>query len=65
MSHEHKRPGLLSVVQSTLAAAFGVQSNEKQKKDFTEGRPEQFIIAGIIFTVLFVVALLVIVNLVI
>ncbi|CAM3643564.1 DUF2970 domain-containing protein [Parendozoicomonas haliclonae] len=60
-----RRQGLLSIMQSTLAAAFGVQSNRKREQDFTEGRADHFIIAGIIFTAVFVLALLLIVNLVI
>jgi hypothetical protein len=52
------------VVSSTLAAAFGVQSSRNRERDFTHGKPLHFIIAGIIFTVLFVVAMVVIVNLV-
>jgi hypothetical protein len=52
------------VVFSTLAAAFGVQSSRNRERDFTHGKALHFIIAGILFTVLFVVAMVVIVNLV-
>lgn len=57
-------PTFLQVIQSTLAAAFGVQSEEARKRDFTHGRPLPYIIAGVVFTVLFIVTLIVIVNLV-
>ncbi|MTI12299.1 DUF2970 domain-containing protein [Sansalvadorimonas verongulae] len=62
---DRRPPGLMSVIQSTLAAAFGVQSNKKREKDFSDGKPSQFIIAGIVFTALFVLTLLAIVNTVI
>ena len=62
---EQKVPGLLSIIQSTLAAAFGVQSDEKRKKDFAYGKPGQFIIAGIVFTFLFVLVLMGIVSVVV
>lgn len=57
-------PGLLSVMLSVLAAAFGVQSEDNRRRDFISGNPLAFIFAGVIFTVLFVVALLMIVSLV-
>ncbi len=62
---EQQPPGLLSVIQSTLAAAFGVQSDKKRVKDFTHGRPLHFIIAGVVFTLVFVLVLLGITNLVV
>lgn len=55
---------LWQIVSSTIAAAFGVQSSRNRERDFTRGRAIHFIIAGIVFTVLFVFALVVVVNLV-
>lgn len=52
------------VIASTIAAAFGVQSSRNRERDFTLGRPSHFIIAGIVFTVLFVLGVLLVVNLV-
>lgn len=63
--HEDVRPpGILQIIQSTLAAAFGVQTEKARKRDFTHGRPLPFIIAGVVFTVLFIITLVVIVNVV-
>ncbi|PWG61111.1 DUF2970 domain-containing protein [Sediminicurvatus halobius] len=65
--HEAEQPRRLTVWQvakSTLAAAFGVQTEEARRRDFTQGSPAPFIIAGLVFTVLFVIALVVIVNIV-
>lgn len=52
------------IVSSTVAAAFGVQSSKNRERDFTVGKPSHFIIAGIVFTVLFVLGMILIVNLV-
>ena len=53
------------ILQSTLAAAFGVQSQRNRAKDFEEGNAGWFILAGIIFTVVFVFTVLTAVNLVV
>jgi len=55
---------LWQVVKSTLAAALGVQTEEARQRDFSRGSPAVFIIAGLTFTAIFVVVLVVIVNLV-
>ena len=53
---------LLRVLQSTLAAAIGVQSKENRERDFEEGNAGTFIVAGVLFTVLFVAAIVVVVS---
>ena len=53
---------LLRVVQSTLAAAIGVQSKENRERDFEEGNAGTFIVAGVLFTVLFGAAIVVVVS---
>ena len=57
-------PGVLKVMQSILAGAFGVQSDKRREEDFSSHSPWPHIIAGILFTASFVVGLIVIVNLV-
>ena len=52
------------IVTSVLAAAIGVQSDKNRQRDFTSGNPVVFIVGGLTFTVLFVVALISIVMLV-
>jgi hypothetical protein len=52
------------VLGSTLAAAIGVQKKVNKERDFTRGNPVHFIIAGIIFTTVFVLAVIVVVKLV-
>lgn len=57
-------PGFWRIVLSTLAAAIGVQSNKNRQRDFAHGRPLAFIVAGIIFTVLFILTVVTVVHLV-
>lgn len=51
-----KKPSLLSVVKSILAAGIGVQSEKNRQRDFEKGNPLVFIIGGIVFTLLFIIA---------
>ncbi len=53
---------ILRVVQSTLAAAIGVQSKKNRERDFEEGNAGTFIVAGVLFTVLFVATIVVVVS---
>ena len=55
---------LKNLLQSVLAAALGVQSNKNRERDFTEGNAGAFIIAGVLFTAVFVASVLVVVQLV-
>ncbi len=60
-----ERPlGLLQVIGSVLAAAFGVQSRENKLRDFSRGKPLHFILAGLILTAGFIAALVLVINLV-
>lgn len=52
----------LSVVMSTLAAAIGVQSKANKERDFKHGSAGPFIVAGLIFTALFVGTLVLVVR---
>lgn len=54
---KHDKPNkvtFLSVVQSTCAAFFGVQSEANRKRDFESGKFSHFIIAGVIFLLIFI-----------
>lgn len=44
---------LREVIGSVLAAGFGVQSQRNRERDFTRGSAKQFVIVGLIATVLF------------
>ena len=52
------------ILSSTLAAMFGVQKNERRVRDFSKGKPHQFIIAGLIAAAAFVLILLFVVQVV-
>lgn len=55
---------LRDTLSSVLAAALGVQSNRARERDFSQGKPSHFIIAGVAFTLLFVLCVLGVVKLV-
>ncbi len=57
-----KGPGVLKVMQSILAGAFGVQSSKRQEEDFSSHSPWPYIAAGILFTAGFVVTLILVVR---
>lgn len=61
---QQKPPGLRALLQSVLAAALGVQSSKNRERDFTDGKASHFIVAGIVFTFLFIATVATIVNLV-
>jgi len=59
-----KKQTLWQVFTSTCAAAFGVQTDKNRERDFAEGKISNYIIAGIVFTVIFIAAITVIVRIV-
>jgi len=59
-----KQPGFLGVLGSVLASMFGVQSNRRRAQDFEHGKPSQYILIGLIVTVVFVLTVWGVVKLV-
>ncbi|GHD45545.1 Protein of unknown function [Marinobacter persicus] len=59
-----RKPGVGKILQSVLAGALGVQSEKRRQEDFSSHSPVPYIIAGLLFTTVFVVSLIVIVKLV-
>ena len=57
-SADQEKVGVLQTVVSVLAAAFGVSNAKKREHDFKHGKASTFIIAGIIFTVVFVLCII-------
>lgn len=55
---------LREMLQSVLAAAFGVQSGKNRARDFRRGKPIHFILLGVLFTALFAGLLFAVVRLV-
>ena len=60
----NKPPTFWQMLHSVMAAALGVQSDKNRARDFTHGKPSHFIVLGIVFTVIFALTLLGIVQLV-
>lgn len=60
---EHK-PSFFQVVGSVVAAAFGVQTSANRERDFKGGSATPYLVAGVVFTVLFIVGILSVVKLV-
>jgi hypothetical protein len=44
----------LAVIGSVFAAGLGVQSSKNRERDFKQGNFKTFVIAGIVFTLLFI-----------
>jgi len=53
-SNPEDKVTLLSSIVSAGAAAFGVQSKKNLERDFKHTKPSVFILAGIIFVILFI-----------
>ena len=65
MSEKSKqKPSLRQIIGSVLAAAFGVQSDKNRERDFKHGNAATYIVAGIIFGAVFVLAIIAIVQVV-
>ena len=58
------KPNFWTIVLSTLAAFIGVQSDRYRARDFKHGNIYSFIIAGIIFTIIFIVCVTTLVRLI-
>lgn len=54
----------IATLKSVAAAFLGVQSDKNRNRDFSEGKPSHFIIAGIIGVIVFIALLIVAVSLV-
>jgi hypothetical protein len=52
------------VISSVFAAGLGVQSSRNRERDFKQGKAGVFIAAGLTFTLLFIAAVVIVVQLV-
>jgi hypothetical protein len=59
-----EKMGPMQVVSSVIAAGLGVQSSRNRERDFKQGRFGVFVVAGIIFTLLFIGTVYTVVQLV-
>ena len=56
------KPTVTQVMKSVLAAFIGVQSEANRKEAFEQGSLSTYVIAGLIFTGLFVLAIIFLVS---
>ena len=61
-SENKSERGFWGVLQSVVAAIFGIQSDENRQKDFKKGDASQFIVMGIIAVIVIMVTMIIIVN---
>jgi hypothetical protein len=66
-AHVNEPPAELTVLQiigSILASFYGVQSSKNRKRDFQSGKAKQFIIAGVVMTAVWYLAIYLVVSIV-
>lgn len=61
----NNRPSWRRLILSTFAAAFGVQSDQNRQHDFQQKSIVPFIVAGVVFTLIFLLSLVFIVSLIV
>ncbi len=59
-----RAPSLWEVACSVVAALGGIQSEKNRERDFKHGKPMQFIVIGLIGTLIFILTLVGVVQLV-
>lgn len=62
---ENKKLSILQIIGSVFSSFFGVQKDATRERDFRHGRARDFILVGILMTVLFVLAVWGVVQLVV
>jgi len=63
-NEQRKGIGFLGTIQSTIAAACGVQSKVNRERDFANAKPSTFVIAGVVFVIVFILGMYGVVQLV-
>lgn len=61
---DESKLGFRQVLGSVAAAFLGVQSGRNRERDFTQGRPRDFIVMGLLLTLVFVLTVWGVVSLV-
>ena len=65
MSEENKKaPGLLDVARSVLWAMLGVQKQKNYERDFTKGKPWQYVVVGLAAVTVFILTIVMVVRIV-
>lgn len=58
------KPSIVDTIKSVLASFIGIQSEKNRRRDFQHGNPAQFILVGLVLTILFIVIMIVIVKII-
>lgn len=61
---EEREPSFWQIVLSTMSAFLGVQSNKNRVRDFKHGNIYAYIVAGLIFTTIFIGCIVLTINVV-
>lgn len=64
MPEQEKKLSIFQVFGSVISSFFGVQKNATRERDFTHGRARDFIVVGVVLTVVFILAVWGVVQLV-
>lgn len=64
MSQDDRKLGFLQVLGSVVSSFVGVQKDATRERDFKHGRPRDFILVGVLLTILFVLSVWGVVQLV-
>ncbi len=59
-----REPTLWDVTKSVLAALLGVQSRKNYERDFTHGKPWQYIVVGLVGVAIFITIVVTVVRIV-
>ena len=59
-----REPSLWDVTKSVLSALLGVQSRKNYERDFTHGKPWQYIVIGLVGVAIFIAIIVIVVRLV-
>ena len=59
--NSNKTPSLWDVTKSVLAAGLGVQSSKNYERDFTHGKPWQYIVIGLVGVGIFIAVVITVV----
>ncbi len=63
-AREPEKVPFWKMMLSVMQASFGVQNKKNKERDFASGSIKGFVIAALVFTVLFVITVATVVNLV-
>lgn len=58
------KPSLLQIAKSVIAAATGIQSQKNREQDFQHGSLSSYVIGGVLFTISFIIVILLVVSIV-